>query len=269
MLPHNKNDDDRPWPTGSGAGEGWEAWLGEPEPIAEITAAEDLVPDNVVEYPAPAVSRPAVSPEQLGDEVRLAPEFEPEVTSRRGRPLLLAALAAGGLGLVAVVGAGMWVVSSGEQTTAVPTLVPATAARASSSPVKAPMPADAVLGGGPSCPATRTSQLVRGNGPGSQSNGPETILAFQYAYYVQRSGATARSLVAAEAGMEPAEVIDAGIATIPQGSEHCVSVTPQGDRFGVVITETRPGGEVRTYRQLVTVADRDGRTVITEIGRQQ
>lgn len=69
--------------------------------------------------------------------------------------------------------------------------------------------------------------------------------------------------------MEPAEVIDAGIATIPQGSEHCVSVTPQGDRFGVVITETRPGGEVRTYRQLVTVADRDGRTVITEIGRHQ
>lgn len=267
MLPHNKNDDRSPWPAGSGASEGWESWLGDPEPAEIVAGSEQIVPDNVVDYPAPPTDSPALVPEQVGKEHSLAAPSQPATTTRQGRPLLLAVLAAGGLGLVAIIGAGMWVVSSGEQKATVPTLVPATAAPSTSAP--RPVPTDAVLGGGPSCQATRTPQLVRGNGRGSQTNGPEAILAFQYAYYVQRSGAMARSLVAPEAGMEPAEVIDAGIATIPPGAEHCVSVTPQGERFGVVITETRPGGEVRTYRQLVTVANRDGRTVITEIGRQQ
>ncbi|MGW5440464.1 hypothetical protein [Nocardia asteroides] len=269
-MPHNKNDDQSPWPAGPGASDGWEAWLGESEPSDVADETTEQVPDNVVEYPAPTIASSAVTPEQLEGQIRPGVPSEIEGgTSRRRRPLLLAAMAVGGLSVVAALAAGMWVVSSGDQTTAVPTLVPATAAPAVASSAPAQPPNDPILGGAPSCPATRTAQLVRGNGRGSQTNGPEVILAFQYAYYVQRSGATARSLVAAEAGMEPAEVIDAGIATIPQGSEHCVSVTPQGDRFGVVITETRPGGEVRTYRQLVTVADRDGRTVITEIGRHQ
>ncbi|MFQ6331202.1 hypothetical protein ACLMAL_34410 [Nocardia sp. CWNU-33] len=125
---------------------------------------------------------------------------------------------------------------------------------------------DPVLGGRPGCEATRTEQLVRGNGIGSSATGPEVILAFQHAYYVERSGQAARALTTPDAAVPKIEVIDAGIASIPPGSQHCVLIVPMSDgRFDVVITESRPNSTVRTYRQIVTVADREGSIVITKI----
>ncbi|MFI9508924.1 hypothetical protein [Nocardia sp. NPDC052566] len=125
---------------------------------------------------------------------------------------------------------------------------------------------DPVLGGGPGCEAMRTGQLVRGNGTGSTASGPEVILAFQHAYYVARSGTSARALTAPDAAVPPAEVIDKGITSIPAGTQHCVMITPMLDgRFDVVISEMRPDAAARTYRQFVTVADRDGAVLITRI----
>lgn len=133
-------------------------------------------------------------------------------------------------------------------------------------PRQAATAADPVLGGGPGCEPTRTEQLVRGNGIGSSANGPETILAFQHAYYVARSGTRARALTTQDAAVPTAEVIDAGIASIPAGTQHCVLITPLADgRFDVVISEMRPDAPVRTYRQFVTVTARDGAIAITKI----
>ncbi|MGW4769026.1 hypothetical protein ACWEO2_13415 [Nocardia sp. NPDC004278] len=125
---------------------------------------------------------------------------------------------------------------------------------------------DPVLGGGPNCEPTRTEQLVRGNGTGSTKSGPDVILAFQYAYYVTRSGSDARSLTSPDAGVSTIQLIDAGIKSVPLGTQHCVLITPMVDgRFDVVITEVRPDSTVRTYRQFVSVAPREGITVITKI----
>ncbi|WP_433682707.1 hypothetical protein [Nocardia sp. CA-119907] len=125
---------------------------------------------------------------------------------------------------------------------------------------------DPVLGGGPNCEPTRTEQLVRGNGTGSTKSGPDVILAFQYAYYVTRSGSDARSLTSPDAGVSAIQLIDAGIKSVPLGTQHCVLITPMLDgRFDVVITEVRPDSTVRTYRQFVSVAPREGSTVITKI----
>ncbi|MFX0576010.1 hypothetical protein [Nocardia nepalensis] len=125
---------------------------------------------------------------------------------------------------------------------------------------------DPVLGGGPNCEPTRTEQLVRGNGTGSTASGPDVILAFQYAYYVSRSGSDARALTSPEAGVSAVQLIDAGIKSIPLGTQHCVLITSMLDgRFDVVITEIRPDSTVRTYRQFVSVAPREGITVITKI----
>lgn len=125
---------------------------------------------------------------------------------------------------------------------------------------------DPVLGGGPNCEPTRTEQLVRGNGTGSTKSGPDVILAFQYAYYVTRSGSDARSLTSPDAGVSAIQLIDAGIKSVPLGTQHCVLITPMVDgRFDVVITEVRPDSTVRTYRQFVSVAFREGITVITKI----
>ena len=137
----------------------------------------------------------------------------------------------------------------------------------STAPRQAATAADPILGGGPGCEPTRTEQVVRGNGVGSNANGPEVILAFQHAYYVSRSGERARMLTTPDAGLPTAEVIGAGAASVPPGTQHCVLITPLADgRFDVVITESRPDSVVRTYRQFVTVAAAgDGTVAITRI----
>ncbi|WP_227996863.1 hypothetical protein [Nocardia australiensis] len=125
---------------------------------------------------------------------------------------------------------------------------------------------DPVLGGGPGCEPTRTDQLVRGDGTGSTLSGPEVIMAFQYAYYVIRSGAGARALTTPDAAVSAVEQIDKGIASIPAGTRHCVMITPMLDgRFDVVITELRPDSVARTYRQFVTVAADNGVFAIDKI----
>ncbi|NQE70587.1 hypothetical protein [Nocardia gamkensis] len=137
---------------------------------------------------------------------------------------------------------------------------------AASAPRQSATVADPVLGGGPGCEPTRGGQLVRGNGTGSTASGPEVILAFQHAYYVTRSGAVARSLTVPDAAVPPVAVIDAGIASVPPGTQHCVMITPMLDgRYDVVITELRPDSANRTYRQFVTVATTDGKATIIKI----
>jgi hypothetical protein len=127
--------------------------------------------------------------------------------------------------------------------------------------------ADPALGGGPGCAPTRTEQLVRGNGTGSVTSGPDVILAFQYAYYVTRSGAAARALTTARASVSSQAVIEAGIASVPAGTRHCVLITALSvDRFDVVVTEMRPGTTARTYRQFVTVTAGPEGVEITAIG---
>ncbi|MGX1776511.1 MULTISPECIES: hypothetical protein [Nocardia] len=126
--------------------------------------------------------------------------------------------------------------------------------------------ADPVLGGGPGCQPTRGDQLVRGNGSGSTASGPDVILAFQYAYYVARSGSDARAVTTPDAAVPPVSVIDAGIRSVPAGTQHCVMITPMADgRFDVVITEVRPDAAVRTYRQFVTVTAGAGAVSIAKI----
>ncbi|NUP29079.1 MAG: hypothetical protein HOQ44_20720 [Nocardia sp.] len=117
------------------------------------------------------------------------------------------------------------------------------------------------------CPAERTAEVVRGAGPGGTTSGPEAILRFQYAYYVQRSGAEARAAVAPDAPVSAAEVIQAGIDSVAPGTAHCVHITTVADgRYTVEVTEFRSGGEPATYsRQTVTTAVVDGRTLITGI----
>lgn len=127
---------------------------------------------------------------------------------------------------------------------------------------------DPILGGGPGCEPTRENGLVRGNGLGSTDTGPEAVLAFQHAYYVTRSGTAARAVTTPDAAVSSVEVIDAGIASVPPNTQHCVLITQMADgRFDVVITESRPDGAVRTYRQFVTVTVWEGRVVIAAIAR--
>ncbi|MFC9894305.1 hypothetical protein ACFVMC_11480 [Nocardia sp. NPDC127579] len=172
----------------------------------------------------------------------------PHSHRKRGRRPWFMVSVAGGASLAAVAVVAVYTAQASGPTESSPTVV------------------GAALGGGPGCEAARTGEFVRGNGVGSTESGPDVILAFQHAYYVQRSGAAARALTAPDALVPAAAMIDKGIASVPEGTRHCVLITPMPDgRFDVVITDMRPDASVRTYRQFVTVAVEDGAMVITRI----
>ncbi len=117
------------------------------------------------------------------------------------------------------------------------------------------------------CPTERGDRVVRSAGPGGTGSGPDAILAFQYAYYVERSGERVRAVVAPDSNISSAMLIQHGIDTVPQGTTHCVRIqTITDNRYSVEVTEYRPGGAPATYNmQTVTTAMVDGRTLITSV----
>ncbi|MGW6621192.1 hypothetical protein ACWF99_08165 [Nocardia sp. NPDC055002] len=118
-----------------------------------------------------------------------------------------------------------------------------------------------------SCPTERTEIVLRSAEAGGTDSGPDAVLAFQYAYYVTRSGEQARAVVTPDADVSPAAVIQRGIDTIPVGTTHCVRITTvAADRFTVEVTEFRPAGAPATYtKQSVRTALVGDRTLITGI----
>ncbi|MEV4234238.1 MULTISPECIES: hypothetical protein [unclassified Nocardia] len=117
------------------------------------------------------------------------------------------------------------------------------------------------------CPTERGDRIVRSAEPGGADSGPGAILAFQYAYYVERSGERVRAVVAPDSNISSATVIQHGIDTIPLGTTHCVRIqTITEDRYSVEVTEYRPGGAPATYnKQTVTTVVVDGRTLIAGV----
>ncbi|WP_054814034.1 hypothetical protein [Nocardia arizonensis] len=157
--------------------------------------------------------------------------------------------------LFVVAGLGvLWLLRAGGRETAAPRPMQFTAGS-----VRADAAAD--------CPTERSVGVVRGAEAGGTESGPDAVLAFQYAYYVARSGEQAREVVAPDAPISAAAVIQRGIDSIPPGTTHCVRVvTITDNRYSVEVTEYRPGGAPATYnRQTVTTAVIGGRTLITGI----
>ncbi|MFE3544500.1 hypothetical protein ACFXK0_16195 [Nocardia sp. NPDC059177] len=117
------------------------------------------------------------------------------------------------------------------------------------------------------CPTERTGSVVRSAEAGGTGSGPDAVLAFQYAYYVTRSGEQARAVVTPDAEVAPAAVIQRGIDSIPVGTTHCVRITTVADdRYTVEVTEFRPAGAPATYtKQSVRTALVGERTLITGI----
>jgi hypothetical protein len=136
-------------------------------------------------------------------------------------------------------------------------------------PAPAPAPTAATPAafaeGGP-CRAGDDGTVVRGDGPGGTDTGPHAVLGFDYAYFVLRDAAAARGFVAPAATVGPVDQLQAGIATVPTGTLHCLSITADGpDRYRVELTTRHGRDEPLIYRQIVTTATTDGRVLITAI----
>lgn len=175
-------------------------------------------------------------------------------SKRRWVPVLVGSVAAAGLVVVGFVQLR-------------PDPGPATVASSSPSQV-------AVSGPTPTaeCPAERVGDSIQGNGAGGMDSGPAIIFAFQYAYYVTRSGEAAREFVSPNASVSPAATIQQGIDGIPVGTMHCISISPGAfvGQYLVQVTEHRPDAQLITYKpQVVTTARMGIKTLITGIGAAQ
>ncbi|WP_280388199.1 hypothetical protein [Nocardia wallacei] len=145
-----------------------------------------------------------------------------------------------------------------------PTPVQAVPARTTAPPASSTQPATFAAEG---CEQRRTADIVSGTDPGGTGNGPDAILAFERAYYVQRSGFAARAVVADTADVPAAEQIQRGINQVPVGTRYCVHITRAATegQWEVRLTQQLPDEPPKSFTQIVTTRTIANRTLITAI----
>ncbi|MEV5832101.1 hypothetical protein [Nocardia sp. NPDC052112] len=151
--------------------------------------------------------------------------------------------------------------------TATPAVAQGTGGRAPATTAPADQPSAIAT---PGCEQRRTGDVISGTDPGGTGDGPSAILAFERAYYVQRSGFAARGVVANDANVPAADQIQRGINQVPIGTLYCVQITRAGGDAGeahweVRLTQQRPGEQSQTFTQIVTTRTAGNRTLITAI----
>ncbi|MGW0058106.1 hypothetical protein [Nocardia nova] len=277
-------------------GEDWQQWLGERPHSVQMTAQSWDIPDYDATDGYDETRGAAAAPvlvDRSGARTRLAARRRPrrpvdldDDEDRRGRGGVLLSLLIG-VGLAVVVAALVlnFVVRPGHKTaTPRPSTVPAVViAPTSSAPATTPA---GQTGTAPTSTATATSSAAAavatdgcqqitaadhasGTRPGGTSDAPSAILAFEHAYYVQRSGAAARAVVAQDATVPDAAHIQTGIDAVPVGTRYCVQITRTaaggGALWAVDLTEQWPGEAPAVWHQIVTVTQVGGRTLISGI----
>ena len=78
------------------------------------------------------------------------------------------------------------------------------------------------------CTTVRTPSLTSGAVDGDTSTAQNTILGFEFAYYVRRDASKARSYATADAKIGSEAAIARGIADTPTAARYCVYITPAG-----------------------------------------
>ncbi|MBH0777063.1 hypothetical protein [Nocardia bovistercoris] len=257
----------------------WEQWLEQypraertvPEPVqaqvrplrsTQVVEEDEDVPDEPVRVPS-IVDRTGGNP---GLGLR-RPRNASASDSGGGQNRMVGALV--GVGIVVALVAVVIIAMSGSDnqkrpTAAVPSRV---APSVQSPPSKSGEPAVIAT---PGCEQRRTPDIVSGTDPGGTTDGPSAILAFERAYYVQRSGFAARAVVAEDSAVPPAEQIQRGINQIPLGTLYCVEITRTEAAAGepqwrVKLTQQMPGSQATTFTQLITTVTSANRTLITTI----
>ncbi|MEU6561093.1 hypothetical protein [Nocardia nova] len=233
--------------------------LTEPDPEDKSPLVPGIV-DRSGGNPGPALRRPRPS----------GPRRD-----RRSGEKLLATLTLVGVGIV-IVTVVLTVIHTGNRSTgtmsatpstakpsmiaAVPANTSAPAAPATSVPPSSPIATDG-------CEQKRTAEVVSGTDPGGTATGPDAILAFERAYYVQRSGFAARAVVAGDSSVPAADQIQRGINQVPVGTRYCVLVTRTGDesQWEVRLTQQLPDEQPHEFTQIISTRSESGRTLITAI----
>lgn len=103
-------------------------------------------------------------------------------------------------------------------------------------------------------------------GEGDQLSGEGVIAALEHRYYLLRSGEAVRELMATDAPLPDAAMIQQGIDTVPLGTTHCLEVTAIGpNTYSAQITEVRPDRRNEFKQRITTTTAEDGRVMIRSI----
>lgn len=107
------------------------------------------------------------------------------------------------------------------------------------------------------CAAAEESDGVVGDGPGSLDSPAGAVLAFDHAYYVDRSAEKAFEAVSPSSRMSEEQVRTEGIDRVPEGTTHCVEVAELSPTLlDVTLTEFPPDDEPPIeIRQRIRVAE--------------
>ncbi|AWH94384.1 hypothetical protein [Dietzia psychralcaliphila] len=104
-------------------------------------------------------------------------------------------------------------------------------------------------------PVSEPGRVV-GDGPGSLATPLETVLAFDYAYYVDRSAEKAFEAVSPSSRMTREQLRADGVDRVPEGTTHCVEALELSPTLlEVSLTESPPDAEPVVMRQRVRVAE--------------
>ncbi|WP_280271905.1 hypothetical protein [Nocardia wallacei] len=246
----------------------WKTWRGDDE-----KPSDDRPPQSGWAIPDTAVAA-LVDPSSGAAARRRSRRGRGETGTarrRRGRALMLSLVAGSGLVMIALamlINAVVLTPGSSSEDSARATEVPVIGAPVAPSIGRDPAPPTDAMAIA-DCRDTRGSDFATGTGPGGTADAPSAILAFEHAYYVQRSGAAARGVVAPDATVPSADVIQQGIDRTPAGTRYCTRITRLPDGRGTLwrldLFEQWPGTLPAQFVQKVTVSSHDGRTLINAI----
>lgn len=106
------------------------------------------------------------------------------------------------------------------------------------------------------CVAVDEPGRVVGAGPGSLDTPTGAVLAFDHAYYVERSAVKAFDAVSPSSRMSRERLRTAGVEQIADGTTHCVEATELSPTLlDVTVTEQTPDADPVHIRQRIRVAE--------------
>ncbi len=189
-------------------------------------------------------------PLDKAEKVEQIEQAETKASESGGRkPLLIGGVA---VALVAIASAATVVVLQGGDTATEGTPKPVAAATTSVTSSTSTSP-EAAAPAPVWCAESTADGRSVGRGPGSTSDGPGVIRAFDHAYYVERDGARVASLMVAPNAVPEIQKFIDGVSL---GTEHCVTIasTPDPNVYNVDLLLRSPGASDGVIRQRITVA---------------
>ncbi|MFI5783730.1 hypothetical protein [Nocardia sp. NPDC051570] len=268
---HGRSEDEGQ--AAAGESGGWQQWLGTTDAVRKSSTWDD---DGDYDENAPAlVDRSGGRHITVRRRRRRRNRDAKDGERRSGSKVMLSVMIGVGVAFIAGVVVVNFVMPHHRIIAARPTQAAATGPltpAGSSTPVSAPptTAAEVATVATAGCEQSSGVDTASGTGPGNTDTAADAIMAFEHAYYAQRSGVAVRAVVAPDASVPQTAKIQAGIDQLPAALRYCVKVSKVpaggGALWAVTLTEQWPDEAAPVvYHQTVTTSHLGGRYLISAV----